>query len=208
GEGTSASYGVVSVDSEHIALTTLASGESQTFRVIRVDTPVNPGNSGGGLYNESGELLGIVNAKLIDYTVENIGYAIPSNVAVYVTDNIIDHCYNGDYDNVQRGMLGVTVQTKESYMKTEKETGHVYIVEKVQVIDVLETSLVKGKVLPGDVLKYISFGDKRIDITRQFHVVDAMLNAREGDDITIGVVRDGKDVTVMVKMTKEHIIPY
>ena len=208
GQGTSASYGVVSVDSEHISLTSTETMETQSFRVIRVDTPVNPGNSGGGLYNESGELIGIVNAKIIDSSVENIGYAIPSNVAINVTENIVDYCYKKDCEGVQRGMLGISVQTKESYMKTEKDTGHVYLVERVEVVEVVEGSLVKGKLMAGDVLKSISFGGETLEITRQYHIVDAMLKVRAGDEITIGVLRDGKEVSATVIMTEEHITEY
>jgi len=212
GGGTSASYGVVSVDSEHIAITDKYTGEDQTFRVIRVDTPINPGNSGGGLYNESGDLIGIVNAKIIDSTVENIAYAIPSKVAMYVADNIIDHCYGTSCESVQRGMLGVSVQTVESYMRTTPETGHVYLSETVRVVEVMEDSLVKGKVQAGDILKSISFkrenGLETLEITRQFHIVDAMLKAREGDEITVNVIRDGEEVSVTAVMTKEHISDY
>ena len=212
GGGTSASYGVVSVDSEHISLTDSATGQVQSFRVIRVDTPVNPGNSGGGLYNESGDLIGIVNAKIIDSTVENIAYAIPSKVAMYVADNIIDHCYGTSCESVQRGMLGVSVQTVESYMRTTPETGHVYLSETVRVVEVMEDSLVKGQLQSGDILKSISFkrenGLETLEITRQFHIVDAMLKAREGDEITVGVIRDGEEVFVSTVMTKEHISDY
>ncbi len=208
GGGTSASYGVVSVDSEHISLNDTATGQSQSFRVIRVDTPVNPGNSGGGLYNESGELIGIVNAKIIDSTVENIAYAIPSKVATYVADNIIDHCYGTSCESVQRGMLGVTVQTIESYMRTEPSTGHVYLCETVKVIEVSGNSLVKGQIFPGDILMSVSIGGQTLEITRQYHIVDAMLLARNGDEITVGVIRDGEEVSVKVTMTAEHISSY
>lgn len=212
GGGTSASYGVVSVDSEHISLTDSATGQAQSFRVIRVDTPVNPGNSGGGLYNESGDLIGIVNAKIIDSTVENIAYAIPSKVAMYVADNIIDHCYGTSCESVQRGMLGVSVQTVESYMRTTPETGHVYLSETVRVVEVMEDSLVKGRLQSGDILKSVSFrgenGLETLEITRQFHIVDAMLKAREGDEITVSVIRDGEEISVTAVMTKEHISDY
>lgn len=212
GGGTSASYGVVSVDSEHISLTDSTTGQAQSFRVIRVDTPVNPGNSGGGLYNESGDLMGIVNAKIIDTTVENIGYAIPAKVATYVADNIIDHCYGTSCESVQRGMLGVTVQTVESYMRTEPSTGHVYLCETVRVVEVMENSLVKGQVKAGDILKSISFagenGTETLEITRQHHIVDAMLKARAGDEITVGVIRDGEEVYAKVTMTEKHISDY
>lgn len=212
GGGTSASYGVVSVDSEHISLSDTTTGQSQSFRVIRVDTPVNPGNSGGGLYNESGDLIGIVNAKIIDTTVENIGYAIPSKVATYVADNIIDHCFDMACESVQRGMLGVTVQTVESYMRMEPTTGNVHLYETVRVVEVMADSLVKGKVQAGDILKSISFrneaGEETLEITRQFHIVDAMLKARVGDEITVGIIRDGEELYVTTVMTKEHISDY
>ena len=64
----------------------------------------------------------------------------------------------------------------------------------------------------GDILKSISFEDERgilnQEITRQYHIVDAMLQAREGDEITVGVLRDGEEVYVKVTMTKEHISEY
>lgn len=208
GGGTSASYGVVSVDSEHISLSDSTTGQAQSFRVIRVDTPVNPGNSGGGLYNESGDLVGIVNAKIIDSSVENIGYAIPSKVATYVADNIIDHCYGTSCESVQRGMLGVSVQTVESYMRTEPNTGNVYLSETVKVVEVQEGSLVKGQLLAGDILKSITIGGETLEITRQFHIVDAMLLARNGDEITVGVIRNGEEVSVTVTMTEKHISDY
>lgn len=208
GGGTSASYGVVSVDSEHISLSDSATGQTQSFRVIRVDTPVNPGNSGGGLYNESGELIGIVNAKIIDSTVENIAYAIPSKVATYVADNIIDHCYGTSCESVQRGMLGVTVQTVESYMRLDPETGNVHLYETVKVIEVSENSLAKGKILPGDILRSFSIRGQSSELTRQYHIVDAMLTAREGDVITVGVIRNGEEVFVDMTMTAEHISDY
>ena len=46
--------------------------------------------NGGGLYDGEGRLIGIVNAKIVDDGVENIGYAIPSNIAVSIAENIID----------------------------------------------------------------------------------------------------------------------
>ena len=71
--GISVTKGIVSVDSEYITMSAIdTSGEVQ-FRVIRIDAPVNSGNSGGGLFNDKGELIGIVNAKISSSSVENIG---------------------------------------------------------------------------------------------------------------------------------------
>ncbi|KAF5051673.1 Trypsin-like peptidase domain protein [anaerobic digester metagenome] len=52
--------------------------DDQVF--IQTDVSVNPGNSGGALINEKGELLGIINAKLFGQGIEGIGFAIPAYI--------------------------------------------------------------------------------------------------------------------------------
>ena len=84
GLGISSTSGVVSVDSEYITMTAADGKTAVAFRVMRVDTAINSGNSGGGMYDDNGNLIGIVNAKIVYDGVENIGYAIPSNGAVSV----------------------------------------------------------------------------------------------------------------------------
>lgn len=68
--GISVTRGIVSVDSEYITMTASDDSSKVTFRVIRTDAPVNSGNSGGGLFNDEGELIGIVNAKISGSSVE------------------------------------------------------------------------------------------------------------------------------------------
>ncbi len=80
GGGISATKGIVSVDSEQINLT-LADNTAGTMTVMRIDAAVNGGNSGGGLYDKNGNLVGIVNAKIQDEEIENMAFAIPSVVA-------------------------------------------------------------------------------------------------------------------------------
>ena len=104
GNGFSTSLGIVSVDSEYIEMTGADGVTNVEFRVMRIDTAVNGGNSGGGLFNSKGELIGIVNAKIQSTTVENIAYAIPSNLAAAVADNIIYHCLDTDVYKPQRAM--------------------------------------------------------------------------------------------------------
>ena len=72
-DGISSTVGVVSVDSEYLTMTGADDVTEVTFRVMRIDTAVNSGNSGGGLFNDQGELIGIVNAKIMTDDIENIG---------------------------------------------------------------------------------------------------------------------------------------
>ncbi|MBO7150890.1 MAG: trypsin-like peptidase domain-containing protein, partial [Clostridia bacterium] len=74
--GISATAGIVCVDSEYITMNTADGTAQVSMRVMRVDTAINSGNSGGALYNEKGELIGITNAKIVAQGTENIAYAI------------------------------------------------------------------------------------------------------------------------------------
>lgn len=61
-------------------------GPNEIPAYIQIDTPLNPGNSGGPLVSKQGEVIGINNFKLQDS--ENLGFALESNYAVEVINNI------------------------------------------------------------------------------------------------------------------------
>ncbi len=67
--------------------------EGVTLDLIQTDTAVNPGNSGGALFDLYGNLIGIVNAKAVSEEVEGIAYAIPSDMAFDVVTKLIDNGY-------------------------------------------------------------------------------------------------------------------
>ena len=202
GEGIAATQGIVSVDSEYIDMTpikttgvSLNSDGTVSMRVIRVDTAVNSGNSGGGLYNDKGQLIGIVNAKIMSSSVENIAYAIPSTIATFVADNIIYHCDGNSNTEVVKQVMGITVKLSDSKAVYNEETGLTKIVETVKVEEVSAGSNAMGKLQKGDIYVSITIRGVKYDITRQFILIDACLNAREGDIVTIEVLRDGVTYT-------------
>lgn len=207
GMGISTSSGVISVDSEHITMTAADGVTEVSYRVMRIDTAVNSGNSGGGLYDEKGRLIGIVNAKTIDDGVENIGYALPSSSVVAVADNIIDYCFNTQCESVQRAIMGVTVLTVDSAAVYDAETGKVTIVETVEIYEVSPGQI--GSVFQvGDVLLSVTIGENTKAITRQHHVIDMLLTARVGDVVTFQVLRGGVETTVTVTITQECLTSY
>lgn len=203
--GISASTGIISVDSEHIQLKGMGGND---FRVMRIDAAVNPGNSGGGLFDINGHLIGIVNAKTIDESVENIGYAIPSNVAIAVTDNIIDHCFNTSLTSVQRPILGITIMLSDSRAVYNKTSGKTIIEEKIHIESVSETSPLSGKLKKYDEIISISINDNKKIITRQHQIIDFLLTARVGDTISIFYSRSGRTKTITFKLTKDYITSY
>ena len=208
GYGISTSFGIVSVDSEYITMTAADGATSVSFRVMRVDTAVNSGNSGGGLYNDEGELIGIVNAKIVDDGVENIGYAIPSNVAVSIAENIIDYCYGTTSQSVQRAMLGITVSASDSKAVYNGETGLLEIQETVSVYEVTDGSIAQGILQAGDVLVSVVLDGETIEITRQYHIIDLMLDVRVDDEVTLNILRNGEAQTVSITITESCLTEY
>ena len=208
GYGISASFGIVSVDSEYITMTAADGKTSVSFRVMRIDTAVNSGNSGGGLYDDKGNLIGIVNAKIVEDGVENIGYAIPSNVVVSIAENIIDYCYEKDTQRVQRALIGITVSTSDSKSVYNSTTGLISIEETVSVYEVSSGSLADGVLKSGDVLVSATVNDNTTEIRRQHHVIDMMLDVRVGDVVTFNILRGGEEKSVSITITEGCLTEY
>lgn len=90
GDGIAVTSGVVSKVLETISMEALDNATNLRpnqkryvdVQVMRTDAAINSGNSGGGLFNIRGELMGIVNAKVVSDGVEGMGYAIPISIAV------------------------------------------------------------------------------------------------------------------------------
>ena len=207
GEGISVTSGVVSVDSEYLTMTAVDGVTSVDYRVMRIDTAVNSGNSGGGLFDSNGHLIGIVNAKIIDASVENIGYALPSASVTAVVDNIIDHCYGQQNENVLRPIMGITVTATHSKAVYDEDTGLLNVVETVVVYSVDETKL--GRVFQvDDQLLSITLGGKTKVVTRQFQLIDTMVNARVGDVVEFVVLRNGVEQTLTITVTEDCLTAY
>ena len=194
GSGMSATMGVVSVVSEIIDL---LGGDDQTTiqpRVIRVDTPINGGNSGGGLFNKDCELIGIVNAKTVSDDIDNMGYAIPSEVAIGIANNIIArHNSTKTYEDevatygygVNKCTLGVVVKRNNSYAVYNEETGKTEIVIDISVSEVTESGAAYGYLQVGDKLKSATVNGITRNVTTIFVIGDLLFNAQQNDMITI-----------------------
>ena len=203
GSGISVTMGKINVESEEIRLVASDDRTELSLRVMRTDAAVNGGNSGGGLFNAKGELIGIVNAKSAGSSTDNIGYAIPSNVAKYIAENILYYC-DGDENekNAYKCLLGINVEIAELYADYNTEEGTIARKEIVKVKDIVnESSAAYGILKSGDVINSIKIDGKEYEVSRMFHVVDAMLNARVGSEVIINVTRAGEklDLTVPIK---------
>lgn len=85
--GGSVSVGIISALGREVTI------EGMPMTLLQIDASVNPGNSGGGLFNLRGELIGIVNAKSTGDSVEGIGFAIPSTYAIEIVSQLYKQGY-------------------------------------------------------------------------------------------------------------------
>ena len=201
GTGISVSEGIVSVDSEYIDMTGADEVSQVQFRVMRVDAAINSGNSGGGLFNDNGELIGIVNAKIIDESIENIGYAIPSSIAIRVADNILEYA-NSHNNKAYKPTIGITVEVKASKAVYDAETLTTRIVEDVYISSVEKSSVAYGKLVAGDKFVSINVVNTLIEIERMYQVVDSTWLMRVGDVVQFTVIRNGQEVTETIIVTE------
>ena len=101
GQGIRASEGIISLTDVSLEIE-----QGQTlYGLIETTAAINPGNSGGPLVNLAGEIIGITNAKIADVGVEGMGYAIATNTASPIIQELINKGY------ITRPWLGVGLYT-------------------------------------------------------------------------------------------------
>lgn len=190
--GLSVTQGVISVDSEFIYLE--VDGNVRTHRSIRIDTALYEGNSGGGLFNANGELIGICNAG--KKTDQNINYAVPLSIVKGAVHNIM-HYYNDGNDQTNglyKITMGVTVTGKNSRYEFDQNLGFGKIKEEVLIQSVVEGSIAeKIGLQANDIMVSFNYDGNKIDVNRYFEIGDYLLYLKEGSVFYVDYIRDGKE---------------
>lgn len=206
--GISATVGCVNVDSEYVSIVAADGRTSVTFRLLRIDTAVNEGNSGGGLFNDRGELIGIVNAKIISTGIDNIAYAIPTSVVKGVVDNILHYCDGTAQENPIKYSIGITMKTAKQYTVYDTETGRVHKKEVVAVETLTAGSVAAELFAVDDVIKSITIDGVTYEISRMFNVIDCMFYVYQGSSLSVTIIRGGREISVNVpvaRMTAQNV---
>lgn len=202
--GISVTAGTVSVLSEYVEISVVSGSPKVKSRLMRYDTSVNGGNSGGGLFNGYGELIGIVNAKLNKTYVDAIGYAIPVSLAVAVAENIIANCDGQTAKSPLRATVGVTVQAENHRAEYDSETGLITLKETNRILGVVAGTPAVGKLQADDILLSVKVDDRAtVTVNKQYQFLDELLYARVGSTVTITVLRAGEEVTVTLTLEEK-----
>jgi len=171
--------------------------DSKNQSFIQTDAAVNSGNSGGALVNTSGDLIGI-NTAITSGTGGFVGYsfAVPSNVARKVFEDIIE------FGNVQKGLLGVTGIGLSS--KTADEL-NLSLTEGFYVNDIEPgMGAAKAGIQKGDVILRLD----KLKIAKFSDLSGYLSTKRPGDIILVGLVREGENISLDVKLEKNENIEF
>jgi len=160
----------------------LGTGTYEDF--IQTDASINPGNSGGPLLNIDGEVVGI-NAMIIQPGT-GIGFAIPINMAKQILSDLIKQ------GKVVRPWLGISVQDLTPDMA---EQFQVKDKEGVLIAQVHQgTGAEKAGLLSGDIIK--SVDEKPVKNGNE--LIKEIQKKKVGQTVKVGLIRDGKSMTVEV----------
>ena len=171
------------------SVTIQGSSSVNTMSLIQMDASVSPGNSGGGLFNMNGELVGIVNAKSSSSDAEGLGFAIPINDAIKVAQELLENGYV-----TGRPYLGITYLAVTDAQTAQQLGVNAY---GVYIVDVT-----KGG--PADQAG-LKVGDRIVsvdgsEIAAKDDLGTLMQKHAAGDTLAITVARDGQMQTVTVTL--------
>lgn len=172
-----------------------ASNGLMATNAIQIDSAINPGNSGGPTFDSSGRVIGINSSIATVSDGESqagnvgIGFAIPSNVVRRIAGDIIK---NGHVVHVQ---LGVSMNGDPVVVSVDGVN-----VSGAKVAGVVDGSPASEAGLKaGDVI--VAWNGKPVSSSAS--VMSNVRGAQLNDDATVGIVRDGKRMDVMVTLDQE-----
>ncbi len=208
GEGLSVTNGVISVDSETITMNSSDGLQRAVdYRVMRTDAAINHGNSGGGLFNAKGELIGITNAKSVEEETDNMGYALPITSVKYLLENMWTNRFAPQPGYVKRAWLGVEtmIESSASFVNDKLQIKETTIVNQVLGTGAASASTDASSCLRvGDVIKAITVDGEKVLLTRRYYLNDLMLKVRLGNEVVFSIVRDGVEMDVTIAFDNEN----
>ena len=163
--------------------------EGESMRLLQTNAAVNPGNSGGGLFNLAGELVGIVNAKSSGEDVEGLGFAIPINTAQEIAEQLIEFGYVRG--RVDIGLSLVDITDMFDLFAYGVSTPGVYVYE----------SPYNTEIKSGDRIQSVN----GVAVTSAAEVKAAYRDCAVGDVIPVSVVRGNR--VIEVEVTLIELVP-
>jgi len=161
-------------------------GLTQYENYIQTDAAINPGNSGGPLVNIQGQVIGI-NSAMVEGG-QGLGFAIPINLAKWVSSQIIKHGY------VTRGWIGVMIQQVTPSLAKALKVQNGAVVVQVMPNGPAD----KAGIKVGDVI--VGIDNENIKTVQQLQF--KVMETKPGTTLTFHIVRNGKPIDLKVTIGK------
>jgi serine protease Do len=172
--------------------------DGTVMNLLQSDCTINSGNSGGPMFNQYGEVIGIVNAKYsssaydTSATIEGIGFAIPIDTATNVMADLMEHGYV-----TGKPYLGISVSTVSAVAAQQYKN----MVVGAYVNSVTSGSCAETAGLQvGDIITQVD----GTDITTSAELIDAKNTHKAGEEMDLTVFRDSEYVTLRVTLDEEQ----
>lgn len=160
------------------ALNRTITADGRTYHVIQTDAAINPGNSGGALVNSKGQVVGINTVKISDESVEGLGFAIPSNYALKIVEELKE---NGKIVRPYIGIYGIDLD--ETLATRNGLVEGVYLYKIASSSPAEEAGLQRGDVI-------VEFDGQKVTSVDE---INEIKNQKEiGDKIKVKVYRSGE----------------
>lgn len=169
--------------------------DGTVMNMLQTDTAINSGNSGGPLFNEYGQVIGIVSAKLSsssnsEASVEGLGFAIPINDVKDMVTSIIEHGYVTGKPNVGILMKDVPQEAQQYGVPAGSE-----------VLAVLDGSGAgKAGLQAGDIITAVN----GTAVSGSEALKAAVQDCKAGDKVTFSVYRDGDTVELEITLDEDN----
>ena len=188
--------GIVSSLNRHVSLKS-EDGQAISTNAIQTDTAINPGNSGGPLINIQGQVIGITSSKIASNggtSVEGLGFAIPSNDAIHIIDQLEKS------GKVTRPALGIQMVNLSNLNASDLQRLNIpaNVTSGVVVRSVQTNMPANGHLQRFDVITKVD--DKAISSTTELQ--SALYSHSIGDSMTVTYYRNGKEETTTIKLDK------
>ena len=189
--GGTATTGIIS------ALDRTLDVEGTTLTLLQTDAAINGGNSGGGLFNSKGELIGIVESKASAVGVEGLAFALPINNVSGIINEMIE---NGGNAQTAEGTPAVGIVISE----VSEDNAQYYGLESAGVYIAQVTGENAQKAGFQEMDRIVSFNGQQISTSNEF--ITLVRKCKVGDTVSVVVSRDGQQIEIKTVLEELNTI--
>ena len=174
-----------------------ATKENYVMEAIQTNAAVNPGNSGGALVNAKGEVIGVISMKLVDSSIEGMGFAIPIELVM----SNVETLEKGN--KIERPLLGIQLLDITDTWQLARNGIEIPddVDSGIVVVIISENSgAAKSGLQKGDIITEINGAE----VKNSAYLKYLLYKYKPGDEVEITYFRAGKLLKTVVKLTKNE----